>query len=116
MNQVQNSVTLIGNLGNAPEMINTKSDSAMVKFSIATNESYTKNGEKIKSTQWHRCITFGKRGETLHKYAKKGSKIAVQGKIMYRNYTDKDGNARTSTNIEVSDFTFLDKKASQTAG
>ena len=72
MNQVQNSVTLIGNLGNAPEMIKTKSDSAMVKFSIATNESYTKNGEKIESTQWHNCVTFGKRGETLHQYAKKG--------------------------------------------
>ena len=111
MNSVQNAVTLIGNLGDAPKIINTKNDTMMVSFSLATNESYMKNGEKIQNTQWHNCITFGKRGEALHKYAKKGSKIAVQGKIQYKNYTDKNGNARTATNIQVSDFTFLDTKA-----
>lgn len=109
MNSVQNSVTLIGNLGNAPEKINTKNDSTMVKFSLATNESYVKNGKKVMRTQWHNCITFGKRGETLHQFATKGSKIAVQGKIEYRNYTDKEGKTRTSTNIQVSDFSFLSR-------
>jgi len=116
MNSVQNTVTLIGNLGNAPEKFDTKNDSTMVRFSIATNESYIKNGEKIQSTQWHNCITFGKRGEILHKFAKKGSKLAVQGKIQYRNYTDKEGKSRMSTNIQVSDFTFLGRRSEQKAG
>ena len=110
MNQVQNSVTLIGNLGKAPEKFDTKNGSFITRFSLATNEAYIKDGEKIKSTQWHRCVTFGKKAEILYKYAKKGSKLAVQGKITYNSFTDKDGNPRTMTSIEISDFQLLDRK------
>lgn len=110
MNQVQNSVTLIGNLGQAPEKFDTTNGSFFTKFSLATNEFYMKDGEKIQTTQWHRCITFGKKAEAIHKYAKKGGKLAVQGKITYRNYTDKDGKTRLATNIEVNDFQLLDRK------
>lgn len=110
MNQVQNSVTLIGHIGQDPKSIKTKSDRTMTTFSLATNESYTKDGKKVTTTQWHNCQCFGKLGDTLVKYTKKGSQMAVMGKIIYNKYTDKNGIARVATNIEVNDFFFLDKK------
>lgn len=115
MNQVQNSVTLIGNLGQDPEKKGSKQN-AITSFSLATNESYNnKDGEKVTVTQWHRCVAFGKKAETLVQYAKKGSKLAVQGKIKYNRYTDKDGIERLSIDIVVNDFALLDQKPEKKA-
>jgi single-strand DNA-binding protein len=115
MNQVQNSVTLIGNLGKDPVKKGSKQNS-VTSFSLATNESYNnKDGEKVTTTQWHRCVAFGKKAETLVQYAKKGSKLAVQGKIKYDRYTDKDGIERLSIDIVVNDFVLLDQKPEKKA-
>ncbi len=115
MNQVQNSVTLIGNLGKDPVKKGSK-QSSVTSFSLATNESYNnKDGEKVTITQWHRCVAFGKKAETLVQYAKKGSKLAVQGKIKYDRYTDKDGIERLSIDIVVNDFVLLDQKPEKKA-
>ncbi|PSR14974.1 MAG: single-stranded DNA-binding protein [Bacteroidetes bacterium] len=112
MNQVQNSVTLIGNLGKDPQPINTqKDDTTMISFSLATNEVYNnKQGEKVTTTQWHRCVAFGKKAEVIKQYAQKGSKMAVQGSLRYTRYTDKEGVERFSVDITVNDFAFLDSK------
>lgn len=112
MNQVQNSVTLIGNLGKDPQSMTTQNDgTAVVSFSLATNESYNnKKGEKVNTTQWHRCVVFGKKAEVIKQYAQKGSKIAVQGSLRYTRYTDKEGVERYSVDITVNDFAFLDSK------
>lgn len=117
MNTVNNSVTLIGNLGEAPQMLDTKTGAKLVKFSLATNEYFSRNGERQSKTQWHRCVLFGKAGESLHKYAQKGSKLAVVGRISYNSYTDKQGVLRAQTQITVHDFTFLGgNKHSNAAG
>ena len=110
MNQVKNSVRLIGNLGKDPESMTTKSDTMITTFSLATNESYVKNGEKITETQWHRCTAFGKKAENLKKYAKKGTQMAVDGQIKYNRYTDKAGIERLSVDIIIADFMLLDGK------
>lgn len=115
MNQIQNSVTLIGHLGKDAEMVKTSNGSLMVKFSMATNEVYMKEGTKVTVTQWHNCVSFGKKCEVLQKYAKKGNKIAVMGMLKYNSYTDKNGIDRTTVNIEINDFSLLGKSNSEQA-
>lgn len=113
MNQVRNSVRLIGNLGQDPESINTKSDTIITTFSLATNEKYLKNGSQVVETQWHRCKIFGKKAENIAKFAKKGSQLAVDGQIRYNRYTDKNGVERLGVDIIVSDYLFLDSRKEQ---
>lgn len=116
MNVLANSVTLVGYLGKDPERLNTKNNSTVITFSLATNETYIdKNGEKVTTTQWHRCVAFGKRAENLQQLVRKGSKLLVQGQIKYNRYTDKDGIERLSVDIQVGEFMTLDSKAVATA-
>ena len=111
MNALKNKVQLIGNLGNAPEVRNTESGKKLVRFSIATNESYRNSkGEKITETQWHNLIAWGKVAEIAEKYLIKGTEVAIEGKLMNNNYTDKDGNKKYSTEILVHDILMLGSK------
>lgn len=113
MNALRNKVQLIGNLGNAPEVRNTESGKKLVRFSIATNESYRNaKGEKVTETQWHNLIAWGKVAEIAEKYLAKGAEVAVEGKLMNNNYIDKDGNKRYTTEIQVHELLLLGSKAS----
>ena len=110
MNALKNKVQLIGNLGNAPEVKNTEKGKKLAKFSIATNETYYNvKGEKVTETQWHNLIAWGKVAELVEKYLSKGSEVAIEGKLMNNNYTDKDGNKRYSTEIQVHELLLLGK-------
>src|SRR5688500_8545677 len=111
MNQVKNSVRLIGHLGQDPELKET-GKSKLVKFSLATNETYKNEaGEKVEETQWHNLIAWGKQAEVAKEYLKKGSEIAIEGKLTNRSYEDKEGIKRYITEIVVRDFSFLGKKS-----
>ncbi len=113
MNALKNKVQLIGNLGNAPEVKNTEKGKKLAKFSIATNETYyNAKGEKVTETQWHNLIAWGKVAELVEKYLTKGSEVAIEGKLMNNNYTDKDGNKRYSTEIQVNELLLLGGKPS----
>ena len=113
MNALKNKVQLIGNLGNAPEVKNTEKGKQLAKFSIATNETYYNvKGEKVTETQWHNLIAWGKVAELVEKYLTKGSEVAIEGKLMNNNYTDKDGNKRYSTEIQVNELLLLGGKPS----
>ncbi len=102
MNALKNKVQLIGNLGNAPEVKNTEKGKKLVKFSIATNETYhNAKGEKVVETQWHNLIAWGKVADVAEKYLSKGSEVAIEGKLMNNNYMDKDGNKRYNTEVVV---------------
>lgn len=93
-----NKVTLFGRVGNDPE--NTK---GVVKFSLATDESYKdKDGNKVEKTAWHSCVSFGKQGEIIEKYVKKGDQFLIEGKIDYNKHEDK-----YYTSIIVSEFNFI---------
>lgn len=108
MNNLKNSVRLIGNLGMSPEVKETANGKKLAKFSIATNESYKdENGQKVEETIWHNLIVWGKQADIAEKYLTKGSEVAIEGKLSNRNYTDKDGIKRYVTEIIVNEFLLL---------
>jgi single-strand DNA-binding protein len=108
---MRNKVTLIGNIGNAPEVKELNGGNKLAKFSLATNETYrNKAGEKVTDTQWHNLTAWGKTAEIVGKYLKKGSEVAVEGKLLNRNYTDKEGVKRYVTEIQVNEILMLGGK------
>ena len=111
MNTLRNKVQLIGNLGQNPEVKELNGGKKVAKFSLATNETYrNKTGEKVTDTQWHNLVAWGKTAEIIEKYLKKGSEVAVEGKLLNRNYTDKEGVKRYVTEIQVSELLMLGGK------
>ncbi|MBI4945764.1 MAG: single-stranded DNA-binding protein [Bacteroidetes bacterium] len=111
MNTLRNKVQLIGNLGQNPEVKELDGGKKVAKFSLATNESYrNKAGEKVTDTQWHNLVAWGKTADVIEKYLKKGSEVAIEGKLLNRNYTDKEGVKRYVTEIQVSDLLMLGGK------
>lgn len=110
MYSLKNKAQLIGNLGNAPEIRNTESGKKLVRFSLATSEMYRNaQGDKVKETQWHNLIAWGKVADIAEKYLKKGSEVAIEGKLITRNYTDKEGNKKYITEIQVEELLMLNK-------
>jgi len=105
MYALKNKVQLIGNLGNAPEVKTTETGKKLARFSVATNESYRNaNGEKVTETTWHNLVAWGKVAEIAEKYLTKGKEVAVEGKLINRSYTDKDGNKKYITEVEVNEI------------
>jgi single-strand DNA-binding protein len=110
MSSMRNSVRLIGNIGNEPEIKKLDGEKKLAKFSLATNETYKNDkGEKITETQWHNLIAWGATAGVIEKYTKKGQEIAVEGKLTSKSYTDKEGIKRYVTEIVVSDVLLLAK-------
>ena len=112
MYALKNKVQLIGNLGSNPEIRTTEGGKKMARFSVATNETYrSAKGEKITETQWHNLIAWGKVADIAEQYLSKGSEVAIEGKLINRNYTDKEGNKRYITEVQVNEVLMLgDKK------
>jgi single-strand DNA-binding protein len=111
MNNVKNKVQLIGNLGNAPEVKVLDGGKKLARMSLATNETYKNaKGEKITETQWHNIIAWDKAAEIVEKYFTKGLEVLIEGKLVNRNYTDKDGIKRYTTEVQASELLILTKK------
>ena len=116
MYALKNKVQLIGNLGNAPEVKTTESGKKLAKFSMATNESYRNaSGEKVTETTWHNLVAWGKVADIAEKYLNKGSEVAIEGKLINRSYTDKDGNKKYITEVQVNELLMLGSKAEASA-
>jgi single-strand DNA-binding protein len=113
MYALKNKVQLIGNLGGKPEVKNTENGKKLATFSLATSESYRNaNGEKITETQWHRIVAWGKVAEIAEKFLDKGKEVAIEGKLVNRSYTDKEGNKKYITEVQVNELLMLGAKAS----
>lgn len=111
MYTLKNKVQLIGNLGNAPEVKKLESGKKMARFSVATNEDYrNSSGEKVRETQWHNLIAWGKVADIVEKYLTKGREVAIEGKLINRSYTDKEGNKKYITEIQVNELLLLGAK------
>lgn len=111
MNNLRNSVRLIGNLGMNPEVKEIGKDKKVAKFSLATKEVYkNEDGEKVSETQWHNLIAWGNQAKLAEKYLKKGNEIAIEGKLTSRNYTDKEGVKRYVTEIIVNEILMIGGK------
>ncbi len=108
-----NKVMLIGNLGKDPEIMHFDNGGSLVKFPIATSESYTnRDGQRVTNTEWHN-IVINVKGlvEVAHKYLKKGHKVYLEGRIKTRKWQDQSGNDRYSTEIQVNQMTMLTSRA-----
>jgi len=114
MYALKNKVQLIGNLGGKPEVKNTENGKKRAQFNVATSENYRNSkGEKVTETQWHRVIAWGKVAEIAEKYLDKGKEVAIEGKLINRSYTDKDGNKKYITEIQVNELLLLGAKVAQ---
>ena len=110
MNTLKNRVQLIGHVGNAPEIKILEGGNKLATFSIATNESYTNaKGEKVEDTQWHRITAWNKVAEIVEKYVTKGKEVAIEAKLNYRNYDDKNGQKVYVTEILASEIMLFGK-------
>ena len=105
MNSIRNQVQLIGHLGKNPELKTFDNDRKMVRFSLATNEVYKdQKGEKQQITQWHNIIAWGKLAENINTMAQKGTEMAIQGKLTYREYTTTEGEKKYVTEVVAQEF------------
>ena len=111
MNNLRNKVQLIGNLGQAPEIISFDSGNKLAKMTLATNETYKNaKGEKQTDTQWHNVIAWGKTADIIEKYLEKGQEVAIEGKLVTKSYETKEGEKRYRTEIQVSELLMLGGK------
>ncbi len=94
-----NKVELMGNLTADPELRQTNSGTAVCSFSIATNRRYLSNDEWKEDTQFHNIVLWAKRAESFVKFAKKGTRIYVEGRLQTRSWEGDDGNKRYTTEI-----------------
>jgi single-strand DNA-binding protein len=108
-----NKVIIIGRLGADPEVRYTSNGGAVANFNMATNENWTdKAGQKQERTEWHRIVAWGKLGELCGQYLSKGREAYIEGKLQTREWTDKEGGKRYTTEIVAQTVQFLGGRGS----
>lgn len=105
-----NKVILIGHLGKDPEVRYLEGGATLVNFSLATSESYTKDGKRIEQTEWHNVVMWRGLADVAIKLLQKGKLVYIEGKLRSRSYEDKEGIKRYITEIVADHFTMLGKK------
>jgi single-strand DNA-binding protein len=106
-----NKITIVGYLGRDPELRHTPNGNSICNISVATTE---KNRDK-ESTTWFKVAVWGKQGELCNQYLAKGSQIYIEGRLRSEEYTDRDGNKRTSLEVNATDVKFLGAKGDSRA-
>jgi len=109
-----NKAILVGNLGKDPEVRHLESGAAVANFSLATSESYKDktSGERKTITEWHNIVLWRGLAEVAEKYLKKGDSVYIEGKIRSRQWDDKDGNTRYTTEIVGDNMVMLGGRSS----
>lgn len=112
MNGTLNKVMLVGHLGDEVKMHYFDGGNCIGRFQLATNEVYINKttNEKITSTEWHNLVVRNKAAELCEKYLSKGDKIYVEGRLKSRQWQAEDGSTKYTTEIQVTEFTFLSTK------
>ena len=106
-----NKAILIGNLGGDPEVRYTQTGTAVANFTVATTEKWKdQSGEQKEQTEWHRVVAFKRLGEICGEYLSKGSKVYIEGKIQTRQWDDKEGKKRYTTEIVAREMKMLSSK------
>ena len=112
-----NKVTLIGRLGQDPEIRFTGDGAAVASFSVATNESWKdQSGEIQDRTEWHRVVMYGRMAETATEYMKKGQMVYVEGRLHTREWEDQNQIKRKTTEIRCDNFTMLGRRSDAPTG
>jgi single-strand DNA-binding protein len=117
MSRSLNKATLIGHVGNAPDVRTLANGAKVAAFSVATSVAWTDaSGTKQEKTEWHRCSAWNMGKQTLadvaERFVQKGDRVYVEGQIEYRTFTDKEGIERTATEIKVRELILLGSKGS----
>ena len=111
MQAIKNSVQLLGHLGKDVEIRTFQSGVKKAQFSIATTERYRdSSGGWQERTQWHNIVAWGKTAELMASSLYKGARVALSGKLEYRQYTDKDGVQRNVAEINATEFMTIREK------
>jgi len=109
---LRNQVQLIGRLGNDPEVKHLENGQTVANISVATNGYYMNSkGEKVEDTQWHKVVAWGNTAKIAEQYLQKGKEVAIQGKLTYRSYEDKEGNTKYLTEVVANELLLLEKSA-----
>ena len=112
-----NKVTLIGNLGRDPELRYTANGQPVVNFTLATNEAWTnKNGEREERTEWHRIVAWGKLAEICGEHLAKGRQVYVEGRLQTREWEDREGTKRRTTEITAQQVLMLGRRPEAAEG
>ncbi|NLA24818.1 MAG: single-stranded DNA-binding protein [Bacteroidales bacterium] len=112
---LRNRVQLVGNIGKNPVVRELNNGGKMVRFSLATNEYYMKDGERVQETTWHTLVAWGKTAEIVANYMETGAELMVGGRLKNRVYTDDKGTTRYITEVIVDEVLFRSKKDKQAA-
>jgi single-strand DNA-binding protein len=108
MNSLRNKVMLIGNLGQDPEIKTTETGKKVTHFTLATDEGYKNaEGQKVSETTWHNIVAWNGLADVAGRFLKKGREVAVEGRIVYRSYEDKNGVTKYITEIVLNDLLLL---------
>jgi single-strand DNA-binding protein len=103
-----NRVILVGNLGRDAELRYTPGGAAVATLNLATTEVWNdRNNQRQEKTEWHRVVLWGKQAESLQEYLTKGKQIYVEGRLQTRQWDDKDGNKRYTTEVKADRITLL---------
>jgi single-strand DNA-binding protein len=106
-----NKAMLIGNVGQDPEIRTIPNGARVAQFSVATSRRWNdKSGQQQEKTEWHRIVAWEKLVEIIERYVKKGDRIYVEGEIEYRQYQDKDGVTKYTTEIRAREVVLLGSK------
>jgi single-strand DNA-binding protein len=112
MMNIQNHVKLVGRLSANPEVKILDNGSKLARFAIAINETFTnKKGEKVTNTQWHTITAWGSLANVAERILYKGTQVTIDGKLVNRSYTSKDGSKRVSTEIVANELFVSFQKA-----
>ena len=116
MNTLKNKVSLIGNLGFDPEVREIAKGRKVARISVATNDSYKNaSGERVTDTQWHTVVAWGQTAEMVERLLRKGSPVALEGRLVHRSYETKDGTKRYITEVVLNNFQLLAGKREEEA-
>lgn len=114
MYALKNKVQLIGNLGAKPEVRTTEAGRKLARFPLATDEVFRNaQGDKVKDTQWHNIIAWGKVADIAEKYLDKGSEIVIEGKLINYTYQDKEGVKKTITEVQVNELLMIGNRSTK---
>ncbi len=110
----RNKVTLVGRVGNAPEIKVFESNKKLARIVIAINESYkNQKGERVTETTWHNITLWGQHAELCQERINKGTELMIEGKLVNRNWKDKDGKTQYKYEVQVNDLILLGGKPAQ---
>ena len=110
-----NKIILIGNLGRDPESRTFNNGGKVVKFSLATSENWTRDGERQERTEWHNVVIYDEKiGDVAQRFLRKGSKVYIEGAMQYREYDDANGQKQKIAEVVLQRFrgalTLLDSR------